>query len=215
MLRSTIVPLLQRRLQIARWSQELLRFEPVRKLHSSGVLRHGYPASAVDPATAVKVIFVERDGSERPVMAPPGKSLLEIAHANDIDLEGACDGSLACSTCHIYLDEKTFSALDEPSDEENDMLDLAFGLSELYVLFFISSFHHRYTWMSTRIRSPTTLNSNKIFLSSFSFLSIALTRFSSRLGCQIKASKDLEGMRVTLPPATRNMAVDGYIPQPH
>lgn len=101
------------------------------EFQSSAVTRHGYPASDVDPKTAIKVVFVERDGKERPVLAPPGKSLLEIAHANQIDLEGACEGSLACSTCHVYLDENTYEALEEPCDDENDMLDLAFGLTEL------------------------------------------------------------------------------------
>jgi len=43
---------------------------------------------------------------------------------------GACEGSLACSTCHVYLDEQSYNKLPEPSDDENDMLDLAFGLTE-------------------------------------------------------------------------------------
>lgn len=94
-------------------------------------MRHGYSLSEVDASTAVRVTFIDRDGNERPVAAPQGKSVLEIAHANDIDLEGACEGSLACSTCHVYLDQKTFESLDEPCDDENDMLDLAFGLTEL------------------------------------------------------------------------------------
>lgn len=82
------------------------------------------------------MIFVDRDGNEQPVRAPPGKSLLEIAHTNNIDLEGACEGSLACSTCHVYLDQPTFDSLDEACDDENDMLDLAFGLTEVYVFSF-------------------------------------------------------------------------------
>lgn len=147
MLRARISVLLRRRGSLTGWSQQMPLCKPERQFHSSGLMKHGYSASSVDPTTAVKVIFVERDGSKRPVMAPPGKSLLEIAHANDIDLEGACDGSLACSTCHVYLDEKTFSALDEPSDEENDMLDLAFGLSELYV----SRISHFPSYISLRI----------------------------------------------------------------
>jgi ferredoxin len=68
------------------------------------------------------------DGAEIAVLATPGKSLLEVAHANDIELEGACDGSLACSTCHLILDEATFSRLKAPEEEELDMLDLAFDL---------------------------------------------------------------------------------------
>lgn len=59
-----------------------------------------------------------------------GLHLLEIAHKNGIDLEGACEASLACSTCHvIVVDEDYYDMLPEPEDEENDMLDLAFGLT--------------------------------------------------------------------------------------
>jgi ferredoxin len=75
------------------------------------------------------IIFVNKDGSETTVDAPVGLSVLEIAHHNDIDLEGACEGSLACSTCHVIVDEEFYSILDEASEEEEDMLDLAFGLT--------------------------------------------------------------------------------------
>mgnify|MGYP003685435129 CR=1 FL=1 len=79
-------------------------------------------------AQPVRITFVDKDGSEVPVDAPVGKSLLEVAHENDIELEGACDGSLACSTCHLILDEVSFKKLKAPEDEELDMLDLAFDL---------------------------------------------------------------------------------------
>lgn len=55
---------------------------------------------------------------------------MHLAHENDIDLEGACEGSLACSTCHVIVEPEYYKRLPEPSDEENDMLDLAFGLTE-------------------------------------------------------------------------------------
>ena len=48
-----------------------------------------------------KMIFIERDGTRREVDAPLGLSVLEIAHKHGIDIEGACEGSLACSTCHV------------------------------------------------------------------------------------------------------------------
>lgn len=44
----------------------------------------------------------------------------------------ACEKSIACSTCHIILEEAVYDALEEPSDDENDMLDLAFGLTDTY-----------------------------------------------------------------------------------
>jgi 2Fe-2S ferredoxin len=105
--------------------------------------------------------FIAHDGKRLEVEAPEGLSVLEIAHRNKIDLEGACEGSLACSTCHIVVALEWYDKLAPASDDEEDMLDLAFGLT------------------------PT-----------------------SRLGCQIIMRKDLDGLVVTLPAATRNMMVD-------
>ena len=107
-----------------------------------------------------RMIFVDKDGSERVVDASLGLSVLEIAHRNKIDLEGACEGSLACSTCHVIVADAFFDRLEEPSEDEEDMLDLAFGLTH-----------------------------------------------TSRLGCQIVITEALDGLRVTLPQATRNMMV--------
>ena len=78
---------------------------------------------------------------------------------DDIDLEGACEGSLACSTCHVIVDNAYFNKLSEPSEDEEDMLDLAFGLTK-----------------------------------------------TSRLGCQIVLSKDLDGIVVEVPDETRNIS---------
>ncbi|ESQ38050.1 hypothetical protein EUTSA_v10029400mg, partial [Eutrema salsugineum] len=117
----------------------------------------------------ITVIFVDKDGEEIPVKVPIGMSVLEAAHENDIDLEGACEASLACSTCHvIVMDTEYYNKLEEPTDEENDMLDLAFGLTE-----------------------------------------------TSRLGCQVIARPELDGVRLAIPSATRNFAVDGFVPKPH
>lgn len=75
-----------------------------------------------------KMTFVYPDGSEQVVEAPVGISVLEVARMFDIPIEGACEGSLACSTCHVIVDEEYFDQLDEASEDEEDMLDLAFGL---------------------------------------------------------------------------------------
>ena len=77
-----------------------------------------------------KVTFIERDGTRREFDAPVGLSVLEIAHKHDIDLEGACEGSLACSTCHVVVEAVWFEKLAPASEDEEDMLDLAFGLTE-------------------------------------------------------------------------------------
>ena len=77
-----------------------------------------------------KIIFIEADGKEKEIEAQNGLSILEVAHKNGISLEGACEGSLACSTCHIILEKKIFDKLPEPSEEEEDMLDLALELTD-------------------------------------------------------------------------------------
>jgi 2Fe-2S ferredoxin len=101
--------------------------------------------------------FVQRDGSRREVEAPLGLSVLEIAHKHDVDVEGACEGSLACSTCHVVVDAAWFARLAKPTEDEEDMLDLAFGLQK-----------------------------------------------TSRLGCQIVMTRELDGLVVALPAGTRN-----------
>jgi 2Fe-2S ferredoxin len=77
-----------------------------------------------------KMTFVERNGQTREVDAPVGLSVLEVAHKHDVDIEGACEGSLACSTCHVIVDPEWFAKLAKPSEDEEDMLDLAFGLEK-------------------------------------------------------------------------------------
>ena len=108
-----------------------------------------------------KMTFVDSDGNRKEVDAPLGLSVLEIAHKNGLDLEGACEGSLACSTCHVVVEQKWFDKLDEASEEEEDMLDLAFGLTH-----------------------------------------------TSRLGCQIKITEELDGLEVSIPGGTRNMLLE-------
>jgi 2Fe-2S ferredoxin len=110
-----------------------------------------------------KMTFISPDGEERKeVDAPLGLSVLEIAHLHDIDVEGACEGSLACSTCHVIVDPEWYDKLEEPSEEEEDMLDLAFGLTH-----------------------------------------------TSRLGCQIRMTEELDGLTVVLPSSTHNMMGTG------
>ncbi len=99
---------------------------------------------------------------KKPSTPQTGISVLEIAHKNEIPLEGACEGSLACSTCHVIVDEAWYGKLKTAVEDEEDMLDLAFGLTH-----------------------------------------------TSRLGCQDHYMSDaLDGLRVKLPGATRNMMVD-------
>lgn len=108
----------------------------------------------------VKIIFIEK-GQKKEFEVPVGSSVLEIAHNNNINLEGACEGSLACSTCHVVVDKNFYDKLTPPTEDEEDMLDLAFGLTS-----------------------------------------------TSRLGCQIIMTKELDGLTLTVPEETRNISIN-------
>ena len=76
-----------------------------------------------------KVRFLKVDGSlDREVEVPSGSNLLDIAQAAGQPLEGACEGQMACSTCHVIVDPKDFDRLPAASEEEDDLLDLAWGV---------------------------------------------------------------------------------------
>lgn len=110
------------------------------------------------------VTFIDKEGEEHKVSVCEGDNLLDIAQAHDLEMEGACGGSCACSTCHVIVtDEGLYDQMPEPEDDENDMLDLAFGLTE-----------------------------------------------TSRLGCQVKMTKDLDGLVVKLPTMTRNLQASDF-----
>ena len=73
-----------------------------------------------------KVRFFDHYGEfDREVDAPPGANLLELAQANGQPLEGACEGAMACSTCHVIVAPEDFGKLPRASEEEDDLLDLA------------------------------------------------------------------------------------------
>ncbi|KAF7731210.1 hypothetical protein EC973_000625 [Apophysomyces ossiformis] len=100
----------------------LFNRDPLVRLHGkSGI------AKGEGPYT---VHFITSDGEKIDVKATEGDTMLDLAQRYDIDLECACEGSLACSTCHVICDADYYDKMEEPSDEENDMLDLAFGLTE-------------------------------------------------------------------------------------
>ena len=113
------------------------------------------------------LLFNEQAFSQSYFSIPPSVIFYLIYRVSPYSLptfyhSGACEGSVACSTCHVILPEKFYDLLPEPDDDENDMLDMAFGLTD-----------------------------------------------TSRLGCQVKMTKELDGITCTLPSATRNMFVDG------
>uniref|UniRef100_A0A3Q0R289 Ferredoxin-2, mitochondrial n=1 Tax=Amphilophus citrinellus TaxID=61819 RepID=A0A3Q0R289_AMPCI len=87
-------------------------------------------SNAEDPEDVVNVVYVDRSGQRIPVKAKVGDNVLYLAHKHGIDLEGACEASLACSTCHVYVSAAHFDKLPEPEEREDDMLDMAPMLQE-------------------------------------------------------------------------------------
>ena len=74
----------------------------------------------------IKVRFHKSDGTlDKEIEAKPGSRLLDVAWAAGQPLEGACEGVMACSTCHVIVDKEDFEKLSKAGDEEEDLLDLA------------------------------------------------------------------------------------------
>jgi ferredoxin len=91
----------------------------------------------------IKVHFHDSKGALiKTIEGNEGDSLLDLAKEHDLDMEGACEGSVACSTCHVILNPEAYDLLEEPEDDENDMLDMAFGLTDTYVLESFLSISH-------------------------------------------------------------------------
>ena len=99
-----------------------------------------------------RMTFITAAGERQEIEAPSGLSVMAIARMHDLGIEGACEGSIACATCHVIVDAAYADRLGEASAEEEDMLDLAVGVQ------------------------PT-----------------------SRLGCQIVLTDELDGLTVRLP----------------
>lgn len=129
----------------------------LRAFHTSPISHHGH-LKKPNPGEELHITFITKDGKQLTYEVAEGDNILDIAQAHNLDMEGACGGSCACSTCHVIVDPEYYDKLEEPDDDENDMLDLAFGLTE-----------------------------------------------TSRLGCQVKMTKELDGLRVALPAMTRNL----------
>ncbi|XP_078513187.1 adrenodoxin, mitochondrial [Lissotriton helveticus] len=84
------------------------------------------------PKDEVTVEFINRDGDKLVAKGKVGDSLLDVVVEKNLDIDGfgACEGTLACSTCHLIFDSHVYKQLDPITDEEMDMLDLAYGLTE-------------------------------------------------------------------------------------
>lgn len=73
----------------------------------------------------MRVVFRLPSGEERAVEAAAGDTLLEAARAGDVAIEGACGGSMACATCHVIVEAAWYAEVGPPSEEEDELLDLA------------------------------------------------------------------------------------------
>ncbi|KAI1176119.1 adrenodoxin-like protein, mitochondrial precursor [Nemania sp. FL0916] len=134
-----------------------------RHFNTSQIQRHGH-VTPPKPGEELYVTFIDKDDKDHRIAVSAGDNLLDIAQAHDLEMEGACGGSCACSTCHVIVtDEQFYDRMPEPEDDENDMLDLAFGLTE-----------------------------------------------TSRLGCQVVMTKELDGLKVKLPSMTRNLQASDF-----
>lgn len=105
------------------------RLNKIRGFGTSLALRHGH-LKKPNPGEELHITFITKEGTQHTFEVAEGDSLLDIAQANHLDMEGACGGSCACSTCHVIVDPEFYDEIPEPDDDENDMLDLAFGLTE-------------------------------------------------------------------------------------
>ena len=99
-----------------------------------------------------KVIFIKLDGSTHDFDVANGTSIMEAGRDANMGIEGTCGGSLSCATCHVVFGADDYARVGPPSEDEMDMLDLAFNVTE-----------------------------------------------TSRLGCQIKMSDELDGLTAKVP----------------
>jgi 2Fe-2S ferredoxin len=88
-------------------------------------------ARCLSTGETVKLRFFEESNNATiEVEAPLGKTVLDVALTNNVDIEGACGGELACSTCHVVVPKDVYDKLPKKKLEEEDMLDLAWGLTD-------------------------------------------------------------------------------------
>ena len=74
-----------------------------------------------NPGEELHITFITKDGKQLTYEVAEGDNILDIAQAHNLDMEGACGGSCACSTCHVIVDPEYYDRLEEPDDDENDM----------------------------------------------------------------------------------------------
>jgi ferredoxin len=130
-----------------------------RLLANAITTRHGSTSAPNDDATnTINVTFVRQDGTKISVKTNPGKTLYDAVIDNNVDIDGfgACEGTLCCTTCHLIFKEKDYEKVGGPSDEEMDMLDLAYGLTDYSRLG--CQVHLKKEWEPLEVLVPESIN---------------------------------------------------------
>ena len=79
-----------------------------------------------------KITYIEHNNNEHTVEVPNGLSVMEGAVKNNIPgIDADCGGSMACATCHVYVEEKWFNKIKKKEEGEEDMLDMAYQPNKL------------------------------------------------------------------------------------
>ena len=74
-----------------------------------------------------KITYIDNQGSSKTIDVEKGLSVMEGAIQNDISgIDADCGGSMACATCHVYVEEKWLAKLPKPEEAEVDMIDMAY-----------------------------------------------------------------------------------------
>ncbi|XP_014219606.1 adrenodoxin-like protein, mitochondrial [Copidosoma floridanum] len=103
-----------------------------RLLHTTSGVFHG-DYEWQDPKSeeeVVNVVYIDKNGKKIPVKGKIGDNVLYLAHRYNIEMEGACEASLACTTCHVYVDYNYLDKLPQAAEKEEDLLDMAPFLKE-------------------------------------------------------------------------------------
>lgn len=77
----------------------------------------------------IKFKIIEEGSEPKEISAKVGDNLLEVAKNNNINIIGACEGNCACATCHVIFDKSIFNKLPKATEQEEDMLETAPGLT--------------------------------------------------------------------------------------
>ena len=94
---------------------------------STSVVLYHEDEELKDMPETVRVTFIEKSGTKKEVMGKIGERAMYLAHRKGVDMEGACEASLACTTCHCYIDssDEHWDLLPEATEKEEDLLDMA------------------------------------------------------------------------------------------